>query len=120
MSGRAPGGALDDVQRVLDHVEVAQPEEVHLQQADVLDRLHRELGDGAERFLAVLARTGVGELQRHDVGQRPVGDHDRGGVDRAVANDSLEALRDVDDLLGHRLLVVGLAQRLPRLQAFLE
>ena len=41
----------------------------------------------------------VGELQRHDVGQRAVGDHDRGGVDRGVADDPLEALGDVDDLL---------------------
>jgi hypothetical protein len=90
MSGALAGRALDDVERVLDHVEVAQPEEVHLQQADLLDRLHRELGDGAVDALAVLVGAGVGELQRHDVGQRPVGDHDRGGVDRGVADDPLE------------------------------
>ena len=36
--GPLAGGALDDVQRVLDHVEVAQAEEVHLEQADLLDR----------------------------------------------------------------------------------
>ena len=39
-ASRAP----DDVHGVLDHVEVAQPEEVHLQQADLLDRAHRVLG----------------------------------------------------------------------------
>ncbi len=70
--------------------------------------------------LAVLVGAGVGELQRHDVRQRPVGDHDRGGVDRGVAHDPLEPLRDVDDLLGRRVLVAGLAQRLSGLQAFLE
>ena len=48
--------------------------------------------------LAVLVRARVGELQRHDVGQRPVGDHDRRGVDRGVAHDPLEPPRDVDDL----------------------
>ena len=64
MSGARAGRALDDVQRVLDHVEVAQPEEVHLQHADVLDRLHRELRDRAERPLAVLVGACVGELQR--------------------------------------------------------
>ena len=32
-----------------------------------------------------------------------VGDHDRGRVDRGVADDALEALRDVDDLLGDRV-----------------
>ena len=36
--------ALDDVDRVLDHVEVAEAEEVHLQQPDLLDRAHRVLG----------------------------------------------------------------------------
>ena len=30
-------------------------------------------------LLAVLVGAGVGDLQRHDVGQRPVGDHHRGG-----------------------------------------
>ncbi len=113
-------GALDDVERVLDHVEVAQAQEVHLEQADLLDRLHRELRDRAEHALAVLVGAGVGELQRHDVGQRPVGDHDRGGVDRGVAHDPLQALRDVDDLLRGRVLVARLAQRLAVLQAFLE
>ncbi len=112
--------ALDDVERVLDHVEVAQAEEVHLQQADLLDRLHRELRHRAVGALAVLVGARVGELQRHDVGQRPVGDHDRGGVDRGVAHDPLEALRHVDDLPRRGVLVVGLAQRLARLQAVLE
>ena len=45
--GPLAGRALDDVQRVLDHVEVAQAEEVHLEQADLLDRLHRVLRDRA-------------------------------------------------------------------------
>ena len=62
-----------------------------------------------------VARARVGELQRDDVGQRPVGDDDRGGVDRGVADDPLEALRDVDDLLRRRVGVVGAAQRLARL-----
>ena len=39
----------------------------------------------------------LGELQRHDLVERPVGDHHGGGVDRVVADDPLEALRDVDD-----------------------
>ena len=47
------GRALDDVQRVLDDVEVAQAQEVHLQQAELLDRLHRELRDELVVLLAV-------------------------------------------------------------------
>ena len=113
-------GALDDVQRVLDHVEVAQPEEVHLEDADLADRVHRELGHGAELALPALVHPRVGELQRHDVGQRAVGDHHRGGVDRGVAHDPLEALGDLHDLPRLRLLVTRLAQRLAALQAFLE
>ena len=97
------GRALDDGQRVLDHVEVAQAQEVHLEQAELLDGLHRVLGDRAVDLLAVRPRARVGELQRDDVGQRAVGDDHRGGVDGRVADDALQALGDVDDLLGHRV-----------------
>ncbi len=44
----------------------------------------------------------LGELQRDDLVERPVGDHHRGGVDRVVADDPLEALGDVDDPLRRR------------------
>ena len=120
------------VDRVLDHVEVAQAEEVHLQQADLLDRAHRVLGDDlvlalglAVAAVAVAVGAGrraaiLGELQGDDLLQRPVGDDDRGGVDRVVADDPLEALGDVEDLLRVRLCVVGLPQLLARLEAFLE
>ena len=114
MSTSHAARALDDLDRVLDHVEVAQPEEVHLQQPDLLDRPHRVLGDDLVRALAAcrspFSAAGaavLGELQRDDLLQRPVGDHDRGGVDRVVADDPLEALGDVDDLLRVGLGVVG-------------
>ena len=112
--------ALDDGQRVLDHVEVAQAQEVHLEQADLLDRLHRVLGDGAVDLRAVLPHAGVGELERDDVGQRAVGDHDGGGVDRGVADDPLEAAGDVDDLLGGRVPRDLGGELGPRLHAVLE
>ena len=106
------------VDRVLEHVEVAQSQEVHLQQADLLDRPHRVLRDGLVGALRLplpfspFSRRApvLGELQRHDLGQRPVGDHDRGGVDRVVADDALEPPGDVDDLLRLRVGVVGLPQ----------
>ena len=112
--------ALDDGQRVLDDVEVAQAQEVHLEQADLLDRLHRVLGDRAVDLRAVLPHAGVGELERDDVGQRAVGDHDGGGVDRGVADDPLEAAGDVDDLLGGRVPRDLGGELGPRLHAVLE
>ena len=45
MSGRSPGPGLDEVEGDVEHVEVAQPEEVHLQQAEPLDAVHLVLGD---------------------------------------------------------------------------
>ena len=62
----------------------------------------------------------LGQLQRHHLLQRAVGDHHRGGVDRVVADDPLEALGDVDDPLRVGLGVVGLLQLLARLEAFSE
>ena len=70
--------------------------------------------------VAAAARLVLGQLQRHHLLQRPVGDHHRGGVDRVVADDPLEALGDVDDPLRVGLGVVGLFQLLARLEAFRE
>ena len=54
--------AADELHRLVDHVEVAQAEEVDLQQADRLDIAARELGD--DLLVGALL------LQRNDVGQR--------------------------------------------------
>ena len=62
----------------------------------------------------------LGELQRHDLLQRPVGDHDRGGVDRVVPDDALQALGGVEDLLRIRVGVIGALELLTGLQALLE
>ena len=59
-------------------------------------------------------------LQRDDVGERPVGDHDAGGVDRVGADEPFERLREVDDLAHDRVGVVGGAELLARLEALLE
>ena len=97
---------------LVDHVEVAQAEEVHLQQSERLDVLHRELGDD---FLV-----GALLLQRHDVGERLGADHDAGGVDRVGAREPFERLRELEDLLRDGIAVDGLAQLAVRLQAFGE
>ena len=104
--------ASDQAEGLVDHVEVAQPEEVHLQQAELLDVPHPELRD---RLLALAL-----PLQGHDVGQRPVRDDDARGVDRVLPHEPLERLREVDDLAHERIPVVRRFQLGARLQAVVE
>ena len=92
--------AADERDRLVDHVEVAQAEEVHLQQAERLDVPHRELGH--DLLVGALL------LQRHVLGERPVADHDARGVDRVLPDEPLERLREVDDLADDLVGVVGL------------
>ena len=87
---------------LLDHVEVAEAEEVHLQQPERLDVAHRQLCDDF--------RVGALLLDRDDLGQRAVGDDDARGVDRVGADEALERLRQVDDLADDRIGVVGLLE----------
>ena len=94
-------GALDLVERVLDERERAQPEEVHLQEADALDLLHRPLRDD----FVLLAL-----VERDELGQRPRRDHDAGGVHRGVAGHPLEALRDGQQLLDPLVLLLHLLE----------
>ncbi len=96
MSSSTPRVVADDLERVGDHVEVAQAEEVHLQQAEVLDAVHLVLRDD-RRVLDVLPALGLA-LDRQVGGERLLGDHDRGGVDAVLAAQPLEALGHVDDL----------------------
>ena len=87
-------GLFDQREAVGDHVEVAQPEEVHLEQAEVLHPVHLVLGDDG-RLLDGLAGLGLA-LDRQVLGEGLVGDHDRGGVDAVLATESLEPLCDLD------------------------
>ena len=97
---------------LLDHVEVAQAEEVHLQQAERLDVAHREL----RHELLVCALL----LQRHDVDQRLGADHDTGGVDRVRPRQAFERLCEVDDLARDRIEVDARGAVGTGLQAILE
>ena len=88
-------GPLDLLERVVDERERAQPQEVHLQQADTLDLLHVPLGDDfVPRPL----------VERRVVGDRTGRDDDAGGVDGGVPRHALEAAADVEDLLDPRVL----------------
>ena len=111
-----PHGLVDDV-------EVAQAEEVHLEQAEGVDVAHRVLRD--DRLVGALA------LQRQVLGQVAVADHDGGGVDGVLPHEALERPGHVDQLAGGdraalRVLadrgrvVVGRLQVLARLQAVVE
>ena len=52
-------------------------------------------------------------IERHQLGQRPVADHDAGGMGRGVAVQPFELLRDVEGALDHRIAVaLGLQARL--------
>ena len=94
-------GLLDDRERGLDDVQVAQAEEVHLEQAELGDVVHVELRD--DLGVALL-------LQRQVLGERLVADHHGGGVDGVVADEALEAHGEVDDLLDLLVGVVGLLE----------
>ena len=82
---------LDVVEGVVDDREVAQPQEVHLDQAERLARRVVELRDDRAVLLALHDRDDVDErLARHD---------DAGGVHAPLALEVLEPERRVDDRL---------------------
>ena len=107
----------DEGHRVLDDVEVAQPEEVHLEEAELLHPVHLVLGDDR----GLLGRQPVLRLALDGqvVGQRVLGDHHGGGVDAVLAAEALEALGHVDDPLHVRVGVVHGPQLGRRLVAVL-
>ena len=86
---------LHVVDGVVEDREVAQPEEVHLDQAERLAARVVELGDD----LAVLQAA----HDRDDVDERLAAHDDAGGVHAPLALEALEALGGLDDLLQVRL-----------------
>ncbi len=103
---------LDQLAGPLQDAERPQAQEVHLQQADLLDDRAFELGDDV-----VGAR---GLVERHEVRQRLVGDDHAGRVHRGVAGQALELAADVDHLAGQLVLVVGLLELRLGLQGLVE
>ncbi len=99
---RADVDPADELDGLVDDVEVAQAEEVHLQQAELDDVAHVQLGDDL-RARALL-------LQGDDLDERLGADDDAGRVDRVRAREPLERPREVDDLLRDRVRLDGLLQ----------
>ena len=109
---------LHQIERDLHHVEVAQPEEVHLEQAQVFDAVHLVLRDN-RRVLERSPRLGFA-LDRQVVGQRITGDHHGRGVNTVLAAQPFEAACHVDDVLGFLVGLVELAQFCGHLVAVFE
>ena len=88
---------LQQPHRGLQHRQRLQPEEVEFDEAGLLDPFHVELGHRHVGFRIA--------VHRHELGQRPVADHDAGGVGRGVAVKPFELERDVEGALDDRIAV---------------
>ena len=111
MSTSTFSGTLDLVDRVPDQRERAEAQEVHLQQSDPLDLLHRPLRDDFV-FLAL--------VERYEFGERPWRDDDTRGVDRGVAGHAFETPGDGEKLLHTVVLLLHLLERRVLFQRLLE
>jgi hypothetical protein len=80
-------GLRDQLQRVVENGERGQAQEVHLQQAQLLDRHHVESGDD---FVV------LGLVQRHQFVERPRRDDYTGRVNPGVAHHAFQFLRSVE------------------------
>ena len=109
-STRSPRRLLDQLDRLGQDRQVAQAEEVHLQQAGRFDVAHRPLRDD---FRPCLARGCSGTYSI----ERLVGDHDGRGVRADVAGQALDLHRQVEQLANLAVGVVGLLQLVALLRA---
>ena len=89
------------LQRLVDHREVLQPQEIHLQQTHGFHVFHEVLGD---HLTVVVA------LQRHQLIQWVRGDHHTGGMHPECFVGSLDPHRHVDPTFHHRIGHVLLAK----------
>ena len=111
--GRSSSGSVVEIERdaapsqqfeaARQHGQRLEAEKVEFDETGQLDPFHVELG-----HRHVGARVAV---ERHQLGQRPVADHDPGGVRRGVPVQAFEAQRDFDQPR-HRLVGVALLLQL--------
>ena len=101
---------LDQLDGVVEQGQRPQAQEIHLEQADLFQVAHDPLGrdDRPRRALPAVVALADDALQRHVVGQRPVGDDHAGGVRAGVAVGAFQLAGDVDQLadLGSRLVLL--------------
>ena len=105
----------DDVEGLAKDGEVNEAEEVHLQEAQLGDWVHRELGYGY--LLAVVAGCA---LERDVVGEGFLGDDDARSVGAGVAGHALQLLGGVDELADGMVLVVVAAKVGAGLHGFVD
>ena len=98
-------GPLQDAERL-------EAQEVHFQQADLLDHGTFVLGDD---FLGPR-----GLVERHEIRQRLIGDDHARRVHRGVAGEALELAADVDHSPGQLVLIVRLLELRLGLQGLVE
>ncbi len=98
------GRLLDVLDGVVEQRQRAETEKVHLQQTDPLDLLHRPL----RRDLAVVL---LAPVEGHELGQRFRRDHDAGGVDGRVTRHAFEPLRDFEQLVDARVVLLEIGER---------
>ncbi len=94
--GSLAGGGFDEVEGPLDDRQVAQPQEIHLEQAEVLDPMHLVLGDD-RGVLDPTAGLGLA-LDGKVLGQRLAGNDHRGGMDAVLTAQALQPPGHVDHL----------------------
>ena len=87
------------VQRVADHRERGQPEEVHLEHAGLLQRIHVVLRHDDRLVRSRAGAFGVRREDRDVVVERARRDHDARRVHARVPRESLERDRVVEQLL---------------------
>ena len=109
-SGRVPRALLDRLQRVVDDRERRQAEEVHLEHARLLERVHVVLRDDRR----VSSSPAAGALRRlradgHVLVERAGRDHDAGRVHAGVARQPFERDRVVEQLAIALVVLVELA-----------
>ena len=102
--GTCPRRLLDQLQGAFDYREVAETQEIHLEQSQGLHRPHLVLGD----YLGVLALL----LDRYRVGERLGRDNHGGGVDRVLPPQALQPQGRIYHIPGGRISLIEVAQLL--------
>ena len=92
----------DICEAIIDHREIAQAEEIHLEQASGFTGTHVELGD--DRAISIAA------MDRDDIDQRVTAEDDASGMYAPLALETLETSCGINDLLRFGIALVELAK----------
>ena len=82
---------LNEIETIFDDRQRLQSKKIHLQHAEITKRIHRILRDDIG-----FIRTGG---QRDNAGQRPVANHNAGGMSRSIAGNSFQRFAEINNPL---------------------